>query len=180
MSIDPRRPIVEVMARLGRETQLHLDERHRHFQITDKVILVISLLLAVLAIFNVYYVAVLYRNLDGIVNSMDSMYLHLSRVDRNMEDISNQVASFDRHIGRMDSITQNMTAMTTMMPKVRANMDAMASEMADIDVDMQRMTPAMGDIAVKMQHMTNGMSVMRQNVRQISGPMGSFNPFMPN
>ena len=35
MTEDSRRGIVEVIARLGRETQLHLDERHRHFRITD-------------------------------------------------------------------------------------------------------------------------------------------------
>ena len=38
MGEDPRRAIVEVMARVGRETQYHLDERERHFRITDGVI----------------------------------------------------------------------------------------------------------------------------------------------
>ena len=66
-TLDPRTPIVQVMARLGRETQLHLDERHRNFKITDKVILVISLLLVLLASVNVYYVRVLYRDLATFV-----------------------------------------------------------------------------------------------------------------
>ena len=91
MSVDPRSPIIQVMARLGRETQLHLDERHRHFKITDKVILVVSLLLVLLASVNVYYVRVLYRDLDGIVNNMDSMYRNLERVDFDMALIAQRV-----------------------------------------------------------------------------------------
>ena len=69
MDVDPRKPIVQVMARLGRETQLHLDERHRHFKVTDKVIMIISLLLVLLAFVNVYYVTVLYQDLNGIVGN---------------------------------------------------------------------------------------------------------------
>ncbi|MCB1728220.1 MAG: translation initiation factor 2, partial [Gammaproteobacteria bacterium] len=95
MTVDPRTPIVQVMARLGRETQLHLDERHRHFKVTDKVILVISLLLIMLACVNVYYVTVLYQDLNGIVDNMDSMYRNLSRVDRDMDLIAQRVQRFD-------------------------------------------------------------------------------------
>jgi len=69
MTEDPRRAVIEVIARLGRETQLHIDERYRHFRITDSVILIISLLLVILAVFNVYYVRVLYQDLNGIVRT---------------------------------------------------------------------------------------------------------------
>lgn len=53
MREDPRRAVVQVIARLGRETQLHLDERYRHFRITDGVLLFTSVLLVILAVFNV-------------------------------------------------------------------------------------------------------------------------------
>ena len=73
MADDPRRGIVEVMARLGQATQYHIDERYRHFKITDVVIYVTSALLMVLAVFNIYYIRVLYTNLTGIVGNMASM-----------------------------------------------------------------------------------------------------------
>ena len=125
MGVDPRKPIIQVMARLGRETQLHLDERHRHFKITDKVIMVISLLLVLLAFVNVYYVTVLYQDLNGIVNNMDSMYRNLSRVDRDMDVIAQRVQRFDKHIQRMTPITAHMAAITEVMPGLSRNMQVM-------------------------------------------------------
>ena len=122
MGVDPRKPIIQVMARLGRETQLHLDERHRHFKVTDKVIMIISLLLILLAFVNVYYVTVLYQDLNGIVGNMDSMYRNLSRVDRDMDVIAQRVQRFDQHIQRMTPITAHMAAITEVMPHLSRNM----------------------------------------------------------
>jgi methyl-accepting chemotaxis protein len=180
MTVDPRAPIVQVMARLGRETQLHLDERHRHFKITDKVILVISILLILLACINVYYVSVLHRDLDGIVNNMDSMYTNMERVTEDMHRIAERISSFDRHVQHMAPISDDMAAMSGVMPEIRRNMDNMKGEIGLIDSNMRQMTDAMGGIAGQMQQITGGMSVMRQNVNQISAPMGVFNPLLPN
>ena len=179
MSVDPRTPIVQVMARLGRETQLHLDERHHHFKITDKVILVVSLLLVLLATINVYYVTVLYGDLDGIVSNMDSMYRNLERVDHDMEQIAGRVERLHRHIAQMRPIADNMHAITQVMPLLRENMDNIQAEMGGIDGNMLQIAAAMGGIAFEMRLMTSGMAVMRQNVHQIAGPMGAFNPVLP-
>ena len=178
--VDPRRPIVEVMARLGRETQLHLDERHRHFKITDKVIVTISVLLVFLSIVNVYYVTVLYQDLNGIVSNMDSMYKNLSRVDRDMDLIAQRVSRFDEHMVYMTPIADDVTSIAGILPELRGNMENVQEEMLRVDVDMQQMTHAMGGISIQMNQMTGGMGVMRQNVRQISGPMGVMNPILPN
>lgn len=180
MSVDPRAPIVQVMARLGRETQLHLDERHRHFRITDKVILLISILLVLLACINVYYVSVLYRDLDGIVTNMDSMYTNMERVEKDMHKIAGRVARFDRHIAHMSPIADDMAVMGELMPAIREDMDNMTGEIGLIDANMRHMTDAMGGIAGQMQQITGGMGVMRQNVTQMSGPMGALNPILPN
>lgn len=178
--IDPRSPIVEVMARLGRETQLHLDERHRHFKVTDKVILTISLLLIFLAVVNVYYVTVLYQDLNGIVANMDSMFRNLSRVDRDMNQIAGRVRSFERHMQRMEPITGHMTEITAVMPKLGEHMESIKTDMQGVEDNMRQMTGAMGGIANQMNQMTSGMGVMRHNVRQIAGPMGAMNPILPN
>ena len=166
MSVDPRSPIVQVMARLGRETQLHLDERHRHFKITDKVILFISLLLVILAFVNVYYVTVLYRDLDGIVSNMDSMYRNLSRVDEDMDQIAQRVRQFDRHMQLMTPITEQMSEISAVMPTLHGNMIRMGTNMLRIDNNMAHLHGAMGGIAQQMHQMTGGVNIMRQNVRQ--------------
>jgi hypothetical protein len=168
------------MARLGRETQLHLDERHRHFKITDKVILVISVLLVLLACINVYYVSVLYRDLDGIVNNMDSMYTNMERVEKDMHLIADRVSRFDRHMAHMSPIADDMGVMGDLMPSIRGDMDNMTGEIDVIESNMRHMTDAMGGISVQMQQITGGMGAMRQNVNQISGPMGALNPILPN
>ena len=177
--VDPRRPIVEVMARLGRETQLHVDERERHFKITDGVIIAISVILIILAIFNVYYVRVLYTDLDRIVDNMELMLGNLNEVDEDMAMVADRVDAFDRHMKHMGSITSHVTSVTTRLPRMEANMQSMAANMAMVERDMVQLGRAVHSITPSMMQMTNNMAVMRHNVKEIAKPMGSMNPMMP-
>ena len=177
--LDPRRPIVEVMARLGRETQLHLDERERHFKITDGVTIGISVVLIILAIFNVYYVRVLYTDLDRIVGNMELMLDNLTEVDQDMAVVAERVDAFDRHIGHMTSISAHVASVTGQLPPMDQEMGAMAANMRLIEQDMVNLSHAVHSITPSMKQMTNNMAVMRHNVQQIARPMGSMNPMMP-
>ena len=178
MAEDPRRAVVEVIARLGRETQLHLDQRYRHFRITDGVIVAISVLLVVLAVFNVYYVRVLYHDLDGIVRNMESMHGHLAGVDADMSRITEHMTSFDRHMVHMEPINAHMASLADTLPGVRADMHVITGEMETIEESMGMVGRSMGVIDQRMYLMKGGVAVMRENVRQIARPMGSM-PFMP-
>ena len=179
MTEDPRAAIVEVMARLGRETQFHLDERHRHFRITDAVIVGISLLLVVLAIFNIYYVRVLYKDLDVTVLSMEAMYRKLRNVDDDMRVITEHFGQFDEHMRYMEPIDVNIASLAQTLPPMYGNMKAMAADMATIDADMGLVQQAMLNVDQKMQHMSGGVAVMRANSWQLARPMGMMNSFMP-
>jgi methyl-accepting chemotaxis protein len=179
MHEDPRRAIVQVIARLGRETQLHLDERYRHFRITDVVIIATSLLLMVLAVFNVYYVRVLYEDLNGIVANMDSMYGHLVNVDDDMNVIAEQMAAFDEHMGHMEPIHASMVSLSDTIPAIRENMDGITTDMYGIEQSMGVVGEGMGIIDQRVYLMTGGVATMRQNVRQIARPLGGMNSFFP-
>ena len=179
MTEDPRRAVVEVIARLGRETQLHLDERYRHFRITDGVIILTSVLLVVLAVFNVYYVRVLYKDLDATVGNMESMYNHLVHVDADMELITGHMAAFDRHMNRMEPITGHMGSLTKTLPAMRGDMRVIAGEMTTIEQSMTQVAQGMNVIDQRVHLMNGGVAAMRENVRQIARPMGNMMPFMP-
>lgn len=179
MAEDPRRPIVAVMARLGRETQLHLDERYRHFRITDAVIIVITLLLVILAVFNVYYVRIVYTDLGGIVTNMDSMHRNLRRVDGDMSIIADRVTRFRTHVMHMEPIGASITGLAETVPVVRKDMDRITGDMRGIEQDMQLLGRAMHNIDRRMVVMNGGVHVIRENVRQFARPMGQMNPFMP-
>jgi len=176
---DPRRAIVQVIGRLGRETQLHLDERYRHFRITDAVIIVTSLLLVILAVSNVYYIRVLYEDLNGIVANMDSMYGHLREVDEDMDVVTKRMAAFDGHMNYMQPIHDNMGALAKTMPQIRENMDSMTSDMSSIEQSMGLIGAGMGIIDQRVYLMTGGVATMRQNVRQIAHPMGGMGSMLP-
>jgi methyl-accepting chemotaxis protein len=167
------------MARLGRETQLHLDERHRHFRITDAVIILISLVLVVLAIFNIYYVRVVYTDLDGIVSNMDSMYLNLRRVDKDMTVITDRLERVNGHVEHMESIDGQVSQMSTHLPEIREDMTSIDGSMTRIEQDMGLLGQGMGSIDQRMQQMSNTVGVMRENVRQMARPMSTMNPFLP-
>ena len=180
MTEDPRRAVVEVIARLGQHTQLHLDERYRHFRITDGIIIFMSVLLVVLAVFNVYYVRVLYNDMDATVGTMESMYSHLVDVDEDMAVITGHMGTFDRHMAHMESIRGHMSSITsTSLPHVRGDMGVIAGEMSTIEESMGLVARGMSVIDERVHLMRGGVSVMRENVRQIARPMGNMMPWMP-
>lgn len=176
---DPRRAVVEVIARLGRETQLHLDERYRHFRITDGVIIAISLILVILAMFNVYYVRVLYKDLDGIVSNMESMHSHLISVNSDMAVITTHMDSFEQHMDHMVPIEHHMASLAETMPKVRAHMNGIAGNMGSIRHSMEQVGRGMTVIDQRAGAMTGGVSLMRENMGQFARPVGGMMPFLP-
>ncbi|EGW54170.1 translation initiation factor 2 [Candidatus Endoriftia persephone] len=179
MSEDPKRLFVQMVGRLGRETQFHLDERQHHFHITNIVLMVVSALLLVVAVFNVYYIHILSNDLNGIVDNMDSMHTNLEVVRVNMNRITDKVESIDKHMGNMDQITAHTEAMGQLMPGVGDSMGKIGAVMVSIDQEMGQMSRSMGNIDQRFRHMTGGVSVMRYNVRQMSRPMGVINPALP-
>jgi len=179
MREDPRRAIVQVIARLGRETQLHLDERYRHFRITDGILLFASVLLVILAVFNVYYVRVLYHDFNGIIVNMDSMYNHLHSIDDDMNDITKRMDGFHKHIDHMERIHGNMSVLAEIMPRIRTKMDSITGDMIGIEQSMDLVGKGMGIIDQRVYLMTGGVATMRQNVRQIARPFGTLGSFLP-
>jgi methyl-accepting chemotaxis protein len=179
MAEDARKIVVEVVGRLGRETQIHLDERHRHFWITNLLIVGISLLLIVVAVFNVYYIRVLYQDLNGIVFNMDSMHDHLKYVKGSMTTITERVADFDRHMGNMDQIHGHTGSMSKSLPRIATAMNQMSDEVQVIRNEMSVLRGAMVNIDQRTVQMTGSVGVMRENVRQMARPMGAMNSFLP-
>ncbi len=179
MSDDGKRAFIEMVGRLGRETQLHLDERYLHFQITNVVLLVVSLLLAILAIFNMYYIHILYKDMSGIVESMDSMHYRLRAVNDSMLSITDTVGEIDRNMEHMDRITQHTLQLSATMPEIRQSMHQIGEQVGLIDLDMVLMSSSMTNVELRFVQMTGGVGVMRENVYHLSRPMGFMNPMMP-
>jgi len=176
---DPRRALVEVIQRLGRATQLHLDERHRHFRITDIVIITTSLMLLVGAAFDVYHARVLYQDFNEIIEDMYSMHDHLVGVDTDMANITGNMKSFEEHMGHMDNINARMASMAQIMPQIRGNTQALAGEMASVEGHMDRVGQAMGILDSRIHAMTGGVGIMRNHMGQFARPMTSIAPFLP-
>lgn len=179
MAEDPRRAVIEVIARLGRETQLHIDQRYRHFRITDGVIIFFSLLLAIMATFNVYYVRILYHDFSRTVNIMEDMHAHLRDVDGDMAVIAAKMHDFDRHTAHMEAINAHMASMSRILPKVRGEMDQITTDTAAIQQSMDLVARGMVVIDQRVHNMTGSVAVMRENVGQFARPMGGMMPFMP-
>jgi len=176
---DPRKAIVEVMARLSRETQLHMDERRKYIKKTDKVTVRISILIIILAVFNVYFVLILSNNMEGIVDNMDSMQHNLIKVDNDMSQIADTVEAYDNHLDYLHVISNNIGLFANNMPLVRRNMDSMTYSMQAIDSDMDGMKRAINNIGYNMHEITGNVSGMEYNIRQFSRPMGIMNPVFP-
>ncbi|MCU7959612.1 MAG: translation initiation factor 2 [gamma proteobacterium symbiont of Bathyaustriella thionipta] len=176
---DPRRTFVEMVGRLSRKTQMHLDEQQRHVEINKIIVFSISVLLIVVAAFNMYFIKVLYQDLNGIVDNMDSMHTNMLEVSKAMNSITDNVESFEIHMRDMDQITRHTGSMAQMLPSISNNMSSMAGNMNTIDNNMGKMSRGMTVIDQRFGQMTGGVANMRHSVRQISRPMGVMNPFFP-
>ena len=179
MASDPKLLFVRMAARLSRETQLHLDQRHHHFRINKMVVVAISILLIIVATINIYYVRILYTDLNGIVNNMDSMHTNMQKVTIKMLDITKNVKQFDQDMMHMDMINAHTGEMSKLLPPIAGSMHKMAGDISSIEQDMGHMSNGMTNIDKRFHHMANGVQVMRHNVREVSRPMGAMNPFMP-
>ena len=179
MAEDPKLLFVRMAARLSRETQLHLDQRHHHFRINKMVVITISVLLIILAAVNIYYIRILYVDLNGIVNNMDSMHTNMQTVTVKMLDITRNVRQFEKDMVHMDSITVHTSAMAEHMPSISGSMNKMTGDISLIDQEMSHMSAGMTNIDQRFHHMSQGVQVMRHNVLEVSRPMGAMNPFMP-
>ena len=179
MSEDPRRLLVEMVARLGRETQLHLDERHHHFRINKQVVLIISLVLMIIAGFNIYYIRILWHDLNGIVDSMDSMHTNMQTVSGKMQDMTNNVMAFERYMRHMDHINLHTATMADLIPSISGSMQGMTVDVVQMEYDMRPMGQGMIVIDQRFGEMSVGVASLRHNMQEIARPMGSMNPFMP-
>lgn len=179
MAEDPKRLFVEMVARLSRETQLHLDERQHHFRITDTLVITLSVMLSVLAIFNVYHIYILHEEMSEIVYSMTEMQDTLTTVGDNMEIITKDVGSFDKHMRRMDHISQNTAAIAGNMPAISDAMGKIGGEMRTIEGNMGQLSAGMTNVDARFGQMTGGVTNMRQSVNQVARPMGYMGNFMP-
>ena len=179
MAEDPKRLLVEMVGRLGRITQMHLDERHHHFRINKLVVVFISLVLIIIAGFNIYYVRILWKDLNGIVDNMDSMHTNMQVVSGKMEHMTNNVKSFEFYMRYMDEINEHTSTMAGVLPRMSSSMHEMTDDIVVMETNMQPMSQGMISIDQRFGQMSLGVASMRHHVKQISRPMGAMNPFMP-
>jgi hypothetical protein len=179
MAEDPKRLLVEMVGRLGRETQMHLDERQHHFRINKLIVVIISVMMMIIAMFNIYYVRILWKDLNGIVDNMDSMHTNMQIVSGKMQHMTNNVKSFEYYMRYMDEINEHTATMAAVLPKLSSNMHDMTEDIVTMEADMRPMAQGMISIDHRFGQMTLGVATMRHHVKQISRPMGAMNPFMP-
>jgi hypothetical protein len=179
MAEDPKRLLVEMVGRLGRETQMHLDERQHHFRINKLIVVIISVMMMIIAMFNIYYVRILWKDLNGIVDNMDSMHTNMQIVSGKMQHMTNNVKSFEYYMRYMDEINEHTSTMAAVLPKLSSNMHDMTEDIVKMEADMRPMAQGMISIDHRFGQMTLGVATMRHHVKQISRPMGAMNPFMP-
>lgn len=176
---DPRRALIEVIQRLGRATQLHLDERHRHFRITDIVIITASILILGGAAFDIYHARLLYQDFNEIITDMYAIHDHLVGVDADMANITTNMKNFETHMVHMESIDERMKSMASTIPQIREHTRIIAGDMSSVQGHMGVVSQSMGILDSRVHAMTGGVSIMRNHVSQFARPASSIAPFMP-
>ena len=176
---DPRRALIEVIQRLGRATQLHLHERHRHFRITDIVIITASILILGGAAFDIYHARLLYQDFNEIITDMYAIHDHLVGVDADMANITTNMKNFETHMVHMESIDERMKSMASTIPQIREQTHIIAGDMSSVQEHMGVVSQSMGILDSRVHAMTGGVSIMRNHMSQFARPASGIAPFMP-
>ncbi|NOR51658.1 MAG: hypothetical protein GQ470_03475 [Gammaproteobacteria bacterium] len=167
------------LIKLERDIERHRGERQYHIHRTNLLVKIITLFLLVVGVFNAIYVWEFYDRMQKIVYTISDLRADVTVVSGRMTHLTDTMGKFDSHMNNMLSISRSTQSMSEQIPQMNRSMGQMTGHMGEVNREMMAMNYDVEQINRRFENITHGMGVMGQNVNQISGPMGMFNPIMP-
>ena len=171
--------LTSTLVKLERDIERHRGERQYHMRRTNLLVKIVTFFLLVVGVFNVLYVWEFYIRMHEMVNTITDLSADVAAVSGNMIHLSETMAKFDSHMNQMPTISRSAFSMSEQMPQLNQSIGEMVVTMGGVNQEMTAMSYDTAVINQRFDNITKGIDVMGSNVNEISGPMGSMNPFMP-
>jgi len=171
--------LTSTLVKLERDIERHRGERQYHMRRTNRLVKLVTFFLLVMGVFNVLYVYEFSIRMAEIVNTITDLRADVTAVSGNMIHLTGTMEKFDSHLQQMPSISSSAVSMSEQMPQLNQSIGKMVGTMATVNQDMTVMSYDAASINQRFSNITQGIDVMGSNVNEMSGPMGTFNSFMP-
>lgn len=144
---------------------------------TARIIRGVLLLLAILAVINLYLIQDLARAMLDMTGTMDRMQQHFAAVDRDMGTITQSVLGINELVRSLPPMKDYLVLMNQDMANMNQDVLFMDQNLATMDQHVATITNGVGEMAGRFELLNQTTQGMGYNVNQMSQPVRTLDPF---
>ena len=144
---------------------------------TARIIRGVLLLLAILAVINLYLIQDLARAMLDMTGTMDRMQQHFAAVDRDMGTITQSVLGINELVRSLPPMKDYLVLMNQDMSNMNQDVLFMDQNLATMDQHVATITNGVGEMAGRFELLNQTTQGMGYNVNQMSQPVRTLDPF---
>lgn len=167
------RAVTEVDDRMTEENRIGTGIARR----TVRIIRGVLLLLAILAVINLYLIQDLARAMLDMTGTMDRMQRHFATVDRDMGTITQSVLGMNEQVRSLPPMKDYLVLMNQDMANMNQDVHLMDQNLATMDQHVATITNGVGEMAGRFELLNQTTQGMGYNVNQMSQPVRTLDPF---
>ena len=167
------RAVTEVDNRMTEENRIGTGIARR----TVRIIRGVLLLLAILAVINLYLIQDLARAMLDMTGTMDRMQQHFATVDRDMGTITQSVLGMNEQVRSLPPMKDYLVLMNQDMTNMNQDVRFMDQNLATMDQHVATITNGVGEMAGRFELLNQTTQGMGYNVNQMSQPVRTLDPF---
>jgi len=157
----------------------HVKERRKHFRITNLVVYIVSVLLLLIAVVNMFYLYDFYTNTIRIINTTHQLDKTVVVISSNMKKIEQNMDKYTKHMASMEDVYKDVSSISSVMPEMQNSMSTLQYSMSDMNKIMAFVNRDVQLIDFHLKGMTNKVSNLGIDMYKIARPMGKFNGMLP-
>jgi len=173
--------IIEVFHRTVTQVDNQMSEENRIGTViarrTVRIIRGILLLLAILAVINLYLIKDLSQAMLDMTSTMDQMHHHFASVDRDMRTITQSVLNMNEQVRSLPPMKDDLVLMNQDMTRMRHDVNFMDQSLGTMDQHVATITNGVGEMAVRFELLNQTTLGMGYNVNQMTQPVRTLDPF---
>ncbi|MFK5893222.1 MAG: hypothetical protein QM504_08385 [Pseudomonadota bacterium] len=157
----------------------HVQERRKHFRVTNFFVFIVSALLMIIAIVNMFYLYGFYQNTLRIIKTTHALDNTVIDISKSMNKIKQSMGKFNTHMSSMEGVYSDVSSISSVMPDMQKSMSSFQSNMNKMNRVMEFVNRDIQLIDFHLKGMTNSVSNLGSDMYKIARPMGMFNGMLP-
>jgi len=157
----------------------HVKERRKHFRITNFIVYIVSALLVIIGIINMFYLYDFYNNTMRIITTTHALDETVITITNNMNQMDHTMSKMNTHMSSMQGVYQDVSSISSVLPKMQNTMSGFEVDMSNMNKIMDFVNRDIQLIDYHLNDMTAKVSNLGVNMYRIAKPIGMFNGVLP-